>query len=90
MASYLVRATGPGAPSQQQLAWLDKAVRPALTTARKGGVVPPQEQLEFVAELADLNPEYAVGVVILDMLQVGWLTVVDKVSPCRFDCSWGI
>jgi hypothetical protein len=44
---------------------------PALATARKGGLVTGQEQLEFVAELADLNPEYAVGSVVMDLLQVG-------------------
>jgi hypothetical protein len=68
--SYLVRAAGPAAPTQQHAAWLDRVVRPALATARKGGLVLAQEQLEFVIELADLNPEFALGAVILDMLQV--------------------
>ncbi|KAI8469209.1 MAG: cell morphogenesis central region-domain-containing protein [Monoraphidium minutum] len=67
--SYLVRVVGPAAPPPGHAAWLDRVVRPSLATARKGGLVAPQEQLEFVAELADLNPEYALGAVVLDMLQ---------------------
>jgi hypothetical protein len=59
-----------GEAPEAKAAWLDRAVKPALATARKGGLVSAQEQLDFLAELADLSPEYAVGSVILEMLQV--------------------
>jgi hypothetical protein len=69
--SYLVRAGRSGPPTPGQAAWLDRVVQPALATARKGGLVSAQEQLDFVAELADLSPDYAVGSVVTEMLQVG-------------------
>jgi hypothetical protein len=73
LVSYLVRAGRTGPPTPGQTAWLDRVVKPALVTARKGGLVSAQEQLDFVAELADLSPDYAVGSVIMEMLQVRWL-----------------
>ncbi|GAX77696.1 hypothetical protein CEUSTIGMA_g5139.t1 [Chlamydomonas eustigma] len=64
--SYLNRY-GKAMPRQEICKWLDKVVAPILVVAKKG-VLSREEQLEMVAPLAELAPEYTVNSILVDML----------------------
>eukprot|EP00878_Enallax_costatus_P025090 GHUV01026811.1.p1 GENE.GHUV01026811.1~~GHUV01026811.1.p1 ORF type:complete len:320 (+),score=100.11 GHUV01026811.1:486-1445(+) len=66
--SSLVR-NAAATTSPSVVAWLDKIVKPGLSAARKGGIS-TQEQQDFIADVADLNPEYCVGSIVSDLLQM--------------------
>eukprot|EP00775_Hariotina_reticulata_P013221 gene13221-13351_t len=68
MTDFLTKQMKAAAANQQTVAWLDRVVKPLLTSARKGGI-PQAEQQDFVSDVADLSPEYCVGSIIPDLLQ---------------------
>lgn len=58
---------GRTAPRPELYTWLDRCFKPLLALAKKGGLE-AREQLDALAPVVELFPEYAVDKVLLEML----------------------
>eukprot|EP00201_Polytomella_parva_P022062 CAMPEP_0175040278 /NCGR_PEP_ID=MMETSP0052_2-20121109/1162_1 /TAXON_ID=51329 ORGANISM="Polytomella parva, Strain SAG 63-3" /NCGR_SAMPLE_ID=MMETSP0052_2 /ASSEMBLY_ACC=CAM_ASM_000194 /LENGTH=460 /DNA_ID=CAMNT_0016302447 /DNA_START=21 /DNA_END=1400 /DNA_ORIENTATION=- len=66
--SYVARY-GHAMPNKHELyKWLERALRPVLTAAKKGSLT-IQEQLDVMLPLIELAPEFVMERIILDLLQ---------------------